>query len=84
MKSCPKLAARSVSGHMGVTIPFPEELVREHYDKSMLMDCSVFYTVPTFYVLTYSIDSPRKYLLGRMDIADQMLLSVLSEFHPKC
>jgi hypothetical protein len=68
MKSCPKLAARSVSGHIGVSIPFPEELIREHYDQSMLMDCSVFNTVPTFYLLTDSIDSLRKYLLGHMDI----------------
>jgi len=68
MKSCPKLAARSVSGHMGEAIPFPEELIREHYDKSMLMDCSVSNTVPTCYVLTDSIDSPRKYLLVHMDI----------------
>jgi hypothetical protein len=47
-----------------VITPCPEELVREHYDQSMLMDCSVFYTVPTFYVLIYSIDSLQKYLLG--------------------
>jgi hypothetical protein len=53
---------------MGVITPFPEELIREHYDKSMLMDCSVFYTVPTFYVLIYSIDSLWKYFLGHTDI----------------
>ena len=47
---------------------FPKKLVREHYDQSMLMDCSVLYTVPTFYVLIYSIDTLRKYLLGHTDM----------------
>jgi hypothetical protein len=63
-----KIGRTSRIGTYGSNNPLPEELIREHYDQSMLMDCSVFYTVPNFYVLIYSIDSLRKYFLGHTDI----------------